>query len=214
MIHGVSMGGPLSVVFSGCFLNHIEEKVVVPEKPLFYVRYVNDTYVRRKKNKNDILFNALNSFHKNIKLTVEVNPTKFLDTQISRYPDGSLSFKVVQKERKLPIHWTSAIPKQYKRNLIKRDLYRANRIGSDFELERSEIRQKYERAGFFDRFIMYAFEQFDTPKDEGLILSWLFENQRKLHFKVPYCPKNELYIHKCIDKFNSFAKNVITFSYS
>ena len=27
----------------------IEEKVVVPENPLFYVRYVDDTYVRRKK---------------------------------------------------------------------------------------------------------------------------------------------------------------------
>ena len=75
----------------------MEEKVVVPENPLFYMRYVDDTYVRRKKNKNDILFNALNSFHKNIKLTVEVNPTKFLDTQISSYPNGSLSFKVVKK---------------------------------------------------------------------------------------------------------------------
>ena len=175
---------------------------------------MDDTYVRRKKNKNDILFNAFNSFHKNIKLTVEVNPTKFLDTQISRYPDGSLSFKVVQKKRKLPIYWTSAIPKQYKRNLIKGYLHRANRIGSDFELERSEIRQKYKRAGFPDRFIRSAFEQFDTPKDEDLILSWLFKNQRKLHFKVLYCPKNELYIHKCIDKLNSFTKNVITFLYS
>ena len=74
--------------------------------------------------------------------------------------------------------------------------------------------QKYKRAGFLDRFIISAFEQFDTPKDEGLIPSWLFENQRKLNFKVPYCPKNELYIHKCIDKLNSFTKNVITFSYS
>ena len=103
------------------------------------------------------------------------------------------------------------IPKQYKKNLIKGDLHRANRIGSDFELE---IRQKYKRAGFSDRFIMSAFEQFDTPKNVGLITSWLFENQRKLHFKVPYCPKNELYIHKCIDKLNSFIKNVIMFSYS
>ena len=161
------------MVFSGCFLNHMEEKVVVSENPIFYVRYVDDTFFRRKKNKNDIFFNALDSFYKNIKLTVEVNPTKFLDTQISRYPDGSLSFKLVHKERKLPIHWTSTIPKQYKKNLINGDLHRANGIGSDLELERNEIRQKYKRAGFPDRFIISAFEQFDTPKDEGLIPSWL-----------------------------------------
>ena len=128
-IKGLSWKRHLSVHIAGCFLNYMEEKVVVPENPLFYVRYVDDKYVRRKKNKNDILFNALNSLHKNIKLTVEVNPTKFLDTQISRYPDGSLSFKVVQEERKLPIHWTSEIPKKYKRNLIKGDLHRATGSG-------------------------------------------------------------------------------------
>ena len=47
-----------------------------------------------------------------------------------------------------------------------------------------------------------------------MIPSWLFENQKRLHFKAPYCPKNKFYIHKCIDKLNSFTKNVITFSYS
>ena len=127
------------------------------------MRYI-DTNVRRKKDKNDVLFNALNSFYKNIKLTIEVNPARFLDTQISRNPDAFLFFKVVEKESKLPIHWTSANPKQYKRNLIKGDLNRANRIGSDFELERSEIRKKYKRAGFLDKFIISVFERYDIPK--------------------------------------------------
>ena len=78
----------------------MEEKVVVPQN----VRDVDDTYVRKKKNKDDALFNALNSLHKNIKLVVEVNPTKFLDTQISRNSGGFLSFEVIQKKNKLPIH--------------------------------------------------------------------------------------------------------------
>ena len=71
-IDGVSMRGPLSVVF---FLNHIEEKVVVPQNPLFYLRYVDDAYFRKKKSKDNVFFNALNSFHENIKLTIEVNFT-------------------------------------------------------------------------------------------------------------------------------------------
>ena len=37
-IDGVAMGGPLSVVFTGCFMNQMEQKVVKPRKPLFYKR--------------------------------------------------------------------------------------------------------------------------------------------------------------------------------
>ena len=43
---------------------------------------INDIYIRRKKDKPDSLFEKLNSYHPNIKLTVEKNPMKFLDTKI------------------------------------------------------------------------------------------------------------------------------------
>ena len=36
--------------------------------------------MRRKKNDVDKLFEELNSYHENIKLMLEVNSTKFLDT--------------------------------------------------------------------------------------------------------------------------------------
>ena len=38
----------------------------------------------RKKNDADKLFQKLNSYNENIKLTLEVNPTKFLDTELVR----------------------------------------------------------------------------------------------------------------------------------
>ena len=56
----------------------MEEDIVAPSKPLFYKRYVDGTYVRRKKNETDELYNVLNSYHQNIKLTLELNPTKSL----------------------------------------------------------------------------------------------------------------------------------------
>ena len=43
---GVSMGGPLSVTFTGCFMNNMEQQIVVPRNPLFYKRFVDDTYRR------------------------------------------------------------------------------------------------------------------------------------------------------------------------
>ena len=83
-IDGVSMGGPASVVFAGCFMNKVERDVIIPSKPKFHKRYVDDTYNRRKRNQPDILLEKLNLYHPNLKLTIETNPSKFLDTKITR----------------------------------------------------------------------------------------------------------------------------------
>ena len=80
-IDGCLMGGSVSADFSDIFMSKMEEDVVVPAKPIFYKRYVDDTYIRRKKNVNDELFQNLNCYHTNIKLTLEENPRKFLDTE-------------------------------------------------------------------------------------------------------------------------------------
>ena len=70
------MGGPVSVVFSNIFLSKMELDLVVPAKSILYKCYVDDTYVRRKKNEVDKLFEELKSYNKNIKQMLEVNPTK------------------------------------------------------------------------------------------------------------------------------------------
>ena len=43
---------------------------------------VDDIYSQRNKSQQDVVSEALNNFHPNIKLTIEVNPVKFLDTKI------------------------------------------------------------------------------------------------------------------------------------
>ena len=78
------MGGPISVVFSDIYVSKMEEDIVAPIKPHFYKRYVDDTYIQRKKNEPDSLFEKLNSYHPNLNFTIEKNPTKFLDTKIIR----------------------------------------------------------------------------------------------------------------------------------
>ena len=49
-IDGFPMGGPISAVLSDIYVCTMEEDIVVPSKPLFYKRYGDDTYVRRKNN--------------------------------------------------------------------------------------------------------------------------------------------------------------------
>ena len=76
------MSGPVSVVLSDIYMFKMEEDVVVLAKPIIYKRYLDDAYIRRIKNVNDELFQNLNSYNKNIKLTLEENPRKFLDIEI------------------------------------------------------------------------------------------------------------------------------------
>ena len=71
-IDGCPMGGLVSAVISDISVCKNEEDTAAPSKPLFYVGYVDDTYVRRKRNKTDELHNALNSSHQNIKLTAKL----------------------------------------------------------------------------------------------------------------------------------------------
>ena len=116
------MGGTTSVVFLDKFMCKIELDVVVSAKPIFYKRYVDGTYVRRKKNDVDKLFEKLNSYNENIKLMLEVNPTKFLDMELVR-ENGEITTQVFSKSTMLPAPWSSKTAVGYKRNAITGELH-------------------------------------------------------------------------------------------
>ena len=92
----------------------METDVVHPLKPLFDSRYVDDIYHRCSKDEFDDIFQALNNYHENINLTIELSPSKFLDIELINV-EGKYITKVHRKESKIPIHWSSKISKQYKR---------------------------------------------------------------------------------------------------
>ena len=102
---GCPMGGPISVVFSDIYMCKMEEDVVKPLKPIFYKRYVDDTYVKRKCKEADTLFDALNSYHPNIKFILEPNPKKFLDTHIIK-ENNHIKTQVFVKKSMYPVHWS------------------------------------------------------------------------------------------------------------
>ena len=99
------MGNPLSPTLANIFMCKLEADVVTPLNLPFYNRYVDDCCTKRKANALDILLENLNSYHPNIKFTVEENPDHFLDTAFTH-----------QKPGKLQVHWKSAIPHKWKRN--------------------------------------------------------------------------------------------------
>ena len=124
-----TMGGPLSVIFSDIYITKTEREVVNQSEPKFQKRFVGDTINRRNKNEPDDLFQKLNNNHPNMKYTVEVKPEIFLDTK-TVYSNDVITTEVKRNDRKLPVHWSSKVPKWYKRNAIISDLNRATRIAS------------------------------------------------------------------------------------
>ena len=76
------MGGPLSVPLAELHMIRVENDVAIPLKPIFYRRFVDDIINCRKKNVPDELFFKLKNYHRNTKLTIEISPVKFPDTQL------------------------------------------------------------------------------------------------------------------------------------
>ena len=135
------MGGTLLVTLLDCFMNKMEKDVVIPLRQKFYFRYVRNTYNRRNKKQPDKLFEMMNKYHQNINLTVELNSSKFLDTKVYR-DKNEIKSVAYHQEMKLPLHWTSAVPKHYKMNVIIGDLHRVKNLSSNFEHEVRIIRKK------------------------------------------------------------------------
>ena len=144
----MSYGGPISVVFPDIYICKMEDDVVSPIKPIFYKRYFDDTYIRRKKKqtKNEH-FEKFHTHNDNIKFTIEENPTKFVDTEIARH-NSAIITKVYIRSEKFPVHGSGKIPLKHKRNTITRELHRANKMASNLNNELKGIKIKYLQAGF------------------------------------------------------------------
>ena len=78
--------------------------------------------IDKKSTKND-LYESLNEY-KYIKLTVEKSPSKFPDTRLL-INNGIYETQIYRKETKIPTHWSSNVPKRYKRNAISVDLHQS-----------------------------------------------------------------------------------------
>ena len=113
------------------YMCKLESDIITPNKPSFFVRYVDECLSKQKINTPDNLLTSLNSYHPNIKFTVDKNPDHFLDTTFKQ-SSGSFNKSVYINQRKLPAHWKSNTPTSWKRNSILSSLHRAKRITSNW----------------------------------------------------------------------------------
>ena len=188
-VDSCTMGGSLSVTFSEIYMVKMKNDVVAPSKPSFYRRFVDDIYSRWKLGDN-VLFDQLDNYHPNIKLTIEVNPSKYLDTKHTNI-NGAYKFNVYWKNTKLTLSWTSKTPKRYKRNTVNGDLHRLKRISSNFDKEIPLIKEQFMKADYPFHFIDSVVNEFQKGKeceDESFIIPpSLFEITTPfIYIEIPY----------------------------
>ena len=120
------------------------------------------------------------------------------------------------KETKLPIPWSSKVPKRYKRNVVVGDLHRTKRIGFDFDQEVTNIKMKYRKADFPQRYVnsiirkFYEEQQKTTDPNSFLIPPGLFNEEEDKGFllvEIPFFEKNELLSKTFLKKFDAYTNS-------
>ena len=91
-------------------------------------------------------------YYQNIKLTIEISPFEFFETKANCI-DAIYNTMVLRKIMKLPIPWSSKVPKRYKQDTKIGDLHRAEKISKNFDAEVNYIIDKYRNADCWLRFI-------------------------------------------------------------
>ena len=146
-------------------------------------------------------------------MTVGTNPTRFLDTAFSKNFDGSVTTNVFREHGKLPAFLNSQIPRRYKSNNIRGDFHCAFKNASDFDAEVQTITRKNLEVGYPIGFIKSVISNFKNSKEEEqpIIPEWLFDQRKKVLFKLPYCPSNERDVKRFIEKIESFTNGKLKF---
>ena len=187
----------------------MENKLVTPLKTKFYRRYVDGIFNQCKKNV-DILFKRLHNYNKNIKLTIEIDPTLFLHAKLDCV---NCIYKIIvhRKTTKLPIHWSPKALKRQKRNAIFGDLNRTKRISTDFDAEVTYIIDKFWKAGYPLRFINIVNDFIKSTsdlEDSYIIPAYLFEEQKPFILtEITFRYGHEKRLREFVRKFHEFTNN-------
>ena len=140
--------------------------------------------------------------------TVEVNPSKFLDSNI-KIVNSKVETSVYRKPNKMSVHWTSKVPKHFKKSRINSDPNQSYQISMNFD-HGKETTDKYDLPGFPTRFADNVIHQFhqkliDKQTEYELIIpDFLFAEPKKFILaEIPFCISNENTVKNFLGKLQS-----------
>ena len=159
-IDGAPMGGCISPILANFFLSHYEKiwlnKCPPSFKPVYYKRFVDDTFLLFKDASHIDLFKKyINSQHKNIKFTVEKETNgqlPFLDVLVTKnFNNFSTDLYRKPTNTGLGLKFNSEVMSKYKFNLIHCLVDRAYKIcssNSSFWSEIEKLKSFFSKNGY------------------------------------------------------------------
>ena len=144
-VDGVAMGSPVGPMLANIFMVELEQNIIptLSKDISLWKRYVDDTICFVNSNRISHVLESLNSFHSNIKFTVEIekgNKIAFLDILLIRYKD-LINTTVYRKKTNtdLYINWKSFSPNNWKWGTLKTLVSRAYYICSTENYFKEEL---------------------------------------------------------------------------
>ena len=140
-----------------------------------------------------------NSDSQNIKLTKEVHPSNFLDTELIRENVSTLA-QVLNKPHKFPVQWSSKIPIRYNCNVVSGELDRAKWIAFSFDKEIWRIEKHVEMLVFHHFFLLKLSIVLKKKQKKLLYLNGCLKKEKHLLQDFPYSSANKkfskLFVYK------------------
>ena len=145
-VEGAAMGSPVSPIVANLYMEYLEQKALstAPHPPVFWCRYVDDTFVIHKEANKQGFLQHINSVDPAIRFTVEDNKEDgsipFLDTIVKPEVYGSLSISVYRKPTHTEqyLQWDSHHHLSAKFSVIQTLSHRASTVCSNPELLQKE----------------------------------------------------------------------------
>ena len=158
-IDGVAMGNSLGPILADIYMAHHEKTAFLNDvwdfSPVFYRRYVDDTFCLFKERSHVQLFlDFINKVDESIQFDVEhehYSSLSFLDTVVTRdnnkaYPD--ISNKVKATNKGLIYNFNSFTPFTFKTNIMPSLIYRVYDIASSYWIFHEDRLAKFKKNGF------------------------------------------------------------------
>ena len=210
-IDGVAMGSPLGPTLANIFLNFHENiwllECPLDFKPIFYRRYVDDTFLIFKSKAHIPLFlQYLNIKHQNIQFTSELetdNSISFLDMKLHK-TDLKLLAEIYRKPTfsGLGVNFLNNCSLKFKINAVKTLLFRAYHLSSNWDMFHREVQflanffkqNSFPFQVFYDECKKFLNKIFEPPP--------VIHTAQKLNFfhVLPYYNPNSQNLHRKLER--------------